>query len=113
MLGRRESGEHAGYHELQTVFRLVDRADRVGIGLREDGASRSRASTARKTCTSRCLLKRLQETQKGQPTFFIWLEKVLPVQAVAWGAAPPTPQRFYLVLVNELWNLHLPLGTID
>ena len=37
VLGRRETGEHAGYHELQTVFRLVDRADRVGIGLREDG----------------------------------------------------------------------------
>ena len=40
VLGKRETGEHAGYHELQTVFRLVDRADRVGIGLREDGEIR-------------------------------------------------------------------------
>ncbi len=37
VLGRRQGGEHAGYHELQTVFRLIDRADRVGIAPREDG----------------------------------------------------------------------------
>jgi 4-diphosphocytidyl-2-C-methyl-D-erythritol kinase len=37
ILGRRDHGENAGYHELQTVFRLIDRADRVGIGLRADG----------------------------------------------------------------------------
>jgi len=40
VLGRRETGEHAGYHELQTVFRLIDRADRVGIALRDDGEIR-------------------------------------------------------------------------
>ena len=37
VLGRREKGEHAGYHELQTVFRLIDRSDRVGIAPRSDG----------------------------------------------------------------------------
>ncbi len=40
VLGRRAEGEHAGYHELQTVFRLIDRADRVGIAAREDGEVR-------------------------------------------------------------------------
>ena len=34
VLGRRADG----YHELQTVFRLIDRYDRVGIALRADGA---------------------------------------------------------------------------
>lgn len=33
VLGRREDG----YHELQTVFRLIDRADRIGIAPRNDG----------------------------------------------------------------------------
>ncbi len=33
VLGRRADG----YHELQTVFRLIDRADRVGIAPRDDG----------------------------------------------------------------------------
>lgn len=36
VLGRRADG----YHELQTVFRLVDRFDRVGIALRADGEIR-------------------------------------------------------------------------
>ena len=33
VLGRRNDG----YHELQTVFRLIDRRDRVGIAPRADG----------------------------------------------------------------------------
>ena len=33
ILGRRPDG----YHELQTLFRLIDRADRVGIAVRDDG----------------------------------------------------------------------------
>ena len=33
VLGRREDG----YHDLQTVFRLVDKADRVGVAPRKDG----------------------------------------------------------------------------
>ena len=36
VLGRREDG----YHELQTVFRLIDRCDRVGIAPRKDGKVR-------------------------------------------------------------------------
>jgi 4-diphosphocytidyl-2-C-methyl-D-erythritol kinase len=34
VLGRRPDG----YHELQTVFRLIDRCDRVGVRVRGDGA---------------------------------------------------------------------------
>ena len=33
ILGRRADG----YHELQTVFRLIDRSDRIGVAPREDG----------------------------------------------------------------------------
>ena len=40
VLGRRADGPHAGMHELQTVFRLIDRCDRVGIRVREDGEIR-------------------------------------------------------------------------
>ena len=37
VLGRRAEGPEAGMHEIQTVFRLVDRCDRVGIAVRDDG----------------------------------------------------------------------------
>ena len=36
VLGRRADG----YHELQTVFRLIDRSDRIGIAVRDDGVLR-------------------------------------------------------------------------
>ena len=36
VLGRRADG----YHELQTVFRLIDRSDRIGIAPRADGELR-------------------------------------------------------------------------
>ena len=36
VLGRRADG----YHELQTVFRFIDRADTVRISLRDDGEVR-------------------------------------------------------------------------
>jgi 4-diphosphocytidyl-2-C-methyl-D-erythritol kinase len=36
VLGRRPDG----YHELQTVFRLIDRSDRVGVAPRKDGKIR-------------------------------------------------------------------------
>jgi 4-diphosphocytidyl-2-C-methyl-D-erythritol kinase len=40
VLGRRQTGSDAGMHELQTVFRLIDRCDRVGIAVRDDGEIR-------------------------------------------------------------------------
>ena len=78
VLGKRERGEHAGYHELQTVFRLVDRADRVGIGLREDGDIRFSGVYGEENLCVRAarLLKKTAGTQKGAD---LSLEKVLPV----------------------------------
>ena len=40
VLGRRTDGPAAGMHDLQTVFRLIDRCDRVGIAVRDDGEIR-------------------------------------------------------------------------
>ena len=41
VLGRRSDG----YHELQTVFRLIDRADEIAIALRTDGTIRRTEET--------------------------------------------------------------------
>ena len=38
-----------GYHELQTVFRLIDRSDRIGVAPRRDGRCCSTARSARTT----------------------------------------------------------------
>jgi 4-diphosphocytidyl-2-C-methyl-D-erythritol kinase len=109
VLGRRETGEHAGYHELQTVFRLVDRADRVGIALREDGAVRFSGVYGDDNLCHRAarLLKEVTGTAKGAD---ISLEKVLPVGGGMGGGS--SDAATVLLVLNRLWNLHLPTGRL-
>ena len=109
VLGKRESGEHAGYHELQTVFRLVDRADRVGIGLREDGEIRFSGVYGEQNLCVRAarLLKKTAGTQKGAD---LSLEKVLPVGGGMGGGS--SDAATVLLVLNKLWNLDLPPGRL-
>jgi len=104
VLGKRERGEHAGYHELQTVFRLVDRADRVGIGLRDDGDIRFSGVFGEDNLCVRAarLLKKTAGTQKGAD---LSLEKVLPVGGGMGGGS--SDAATVLLVLNRLWNLAL------
>jgi len=104
VLGKRERGEHAGYHELQTVFRLVDRADRVGIGLRDDGDIRFSGVYGEDNLCVRAarLLKKTAGTQKGAD---LSLEKVLPVGGGMGGGS--SDAATVLLVLNRLWNLAL------
>src|SRR5438094_7813420 len=74
VLGRRPDG----YHELQTVFRVIDRSDRVGISLREDGEIRSSAVFGEDNLCLRAarLLKSESNCRLGAD---IHLEKHLPI----------------------------------
>jgi len=105
LLGKRETGEHAGYHELQTVFRLVDPADGVGIALREDGEIRFSGVYGEENLCVRAarLLKKSAGTQKGAD---LSLEKLLPVGAGMGGGS--SDAATVLVVLNKLWNLDLP-----
>ena len=109
VLGRRETGEHAGYHELQTVFRLVDRADRVGIGLREDGDIRFSGLYGEDNLCVRAarLLKQTVGTGKGAD---LSLEKVLPVGGGMGGGS--SDAATVLLVLNKLWSLHLAAGEL-
>jgi len=109
VLGKRETGEHAGYHELQTVFRLVDRADRVGIGPREDGDIRYSGVYGEENLCVRAarLLKKTAGTRKGAD---LSLEKVLPVGGGMGGGS--SDAATVLLVLNKLWNLHLPPGRL-
>jgi 4-diphosphocytidyl-2-C-methyl-D-erythritol kinase len=105
LLGKRETGEHAGYHELQTVFRLVDRADRVGIALREGGEIRFSGLYGDDNLCVRAarLLKQATGTAKGAE---LALEKILPVGGGLGGGS--SDAATVLLVLNRLWNLNLP-----
>lgn len=100
VLGRRADG----YHELQTVFQLIDRADRVGIALREDGEIRFSGVFGQENLCVRAarLLKKQTGTRLGAD---LALEKAIPVGGGLGGGS--SDAATVLLVLNRLWNLGL------
>jgi len=99
VLGRRADG----YHELQTVFRLVDRADRVGIAVRKDGKLNfSGAFGDENLCLKAARL--LQEESGSALGCDLELEKNLPVGGGLGGGS--SDAATVLLVLNRLWNLN-------
>lgn len=109
VLGRRETGEHAGYHELQTVFRLIDRSDRVGIAVRADGEIRFSGVYGEDNLCVRAarLLKQTSGTSLGAD---LALEKVLPAGGGLGGGS--SDAATVLLVLNRLWALQLPISEL-
>jgi 4-diphosphocytidyl-2-C-methyl-D-erythritol kinase len=100
ILGRRADG----YHELQTVFRLIDRCDRVGIALREDGAIRFSGVYGEDNLCLRAARLLKQETRSAGGAE-IRLEKHLPVGGGLGGGS--SDAATVLLVLNRLWKLGL------
>jgi 4-diphosphocytidyl-2-C-methyl-D-erythritol kinase len=104
VLGRREEGKYAGYHELQTVFRLIDRCDRIGIAPRDDGEIRFRGIFEDENLCLRAarLLKAESGSRHGCE---LALEKVLPIGGGLGGGS--SDAATVLLVLNRLWQLRL------
>ena len=93
-----------GYHELQTVFRLVDRADRVGVAPRKDGAVRfSGAFGDDNLCLKAARL--LKDETGSVLGCDLALEKNLPVGGGMGGGS--SDAATVLLVLNRLWQLGL------
>ena len=105
VLGRIEQGEHAGYHELQTVFRLVERADEVRIAPRADGEVRFSGPFGEDNLCVKAAraLKKFAPAQAGCE---IALKKSLPVGGGMGGGS--SDAATVLLVLNRLWKLELP-----
>ncbi len=101
ILGKRADG----YHELQTVFRLLDRADRVGVAVRADGELRFDGVFGDDNLCLRAarLLKAHSGTTLGAD---LGLEKILPVGGGMGGGS--SDAATVLLVLNRLWKLDLP-----
>jgi 4-diphosphocytidyl-2-C-methyl-D-erythritol kinase len=93
-----------GYHELQTVFRLIERADRVRIARRADGELRFKGPFGEDNLCLRAarLLKAHTSSRLGAD---IELEKTLPVGGGLGGGS--SDAATVLLALNRLWNLRL------
>jgi 4-diphosphocytidyl-2-C-methyl-D-erythritol kinase len=100
VLGRRADG----MHELQTVFRLIDRGDRVGIAMRDDGQLRfSGAYGDENLCLKAAKL--LKEETQARLGCDIVLEKNLPVGGGLGGGS--SDAATVLLVLNRVWRLNL------
>lgn len=100
VLGKRADG----YHELQTVFRLIDRADRVGIELRRDSEIRFSGPFGEDNLCVRAA-RLLRRHRPGPEGCTVALEKSLPVGGGLGGGSSDAATT--LLVLNRLWNLNL------
>jgi 4-diphosphocytidyl-2-C-methyl-D-erythritol kinase len=106
VLGRRKDG----YHDLQTVFRLVDRADQVGISPRNDGELRFSGEFGDDNLCIKAA--RLLKNRTGSPLGCdLALEKVLPVGGGMGGGS--SDAATVLLVLNRLWKLNLSRGKLQ
>jgi 4-diphosphocytidyl-2-C-methyl-D-erythritol kinase len=88
-----------GYHELQTVFRLIDRMDRVGVAPRKDGKIRFDGPFGEDNLCVRAA----KLVGKGCD---LALEKNIPVGGGLGGGS--SDAATVLLVLNRLWKLKLP-----
>ncbi len=105
VLGRRADG----MHELQTVFRLVERGDRVGIQVRGDGAVRRHdplpgVAEADDLCVRAARL--LQAESGAAQGADLALDKRLPIGGGMGGGSSDAATT--LIVLNRLWGLDWP-----
>lgn len=94
VLGRREDG----YHELQTVFRLIDRRDRVGVAPRKDGKIVFEGPFSEDNLCVRAA----KLVGKGCD---LAVEKNIPVGGGLGGGS--SDAATVLLVLNRLWKLRL------
>ncbi|KRG64477.1 kinase [Stenotrophomonas humi] len=98
-----------GYHELQTVFRLLDWGDRIGLRLREDGRIHRDGPSVPGVAESEDLVVRaaiaLQVTSNCSQGADIRVEKRIPAGGGFGGGS--SDAATVLVALNALWGTGL------
>lgn len=102
-----------GYHEIQTVFQLIDLADDLDFVPRADGEIRRVAGPVEVPATDDLSLRaarRLQAAGNCSRGADIRLEKRIPVQGGLGGGSSDAATT--LVALNEIWGLRLPVDAL-
>ncbi len=105
ILGRREDG----YHELQTVYQLVDLSDQLSFQLRDDGEIRRLEGPASVPAEADLAVRAARELQAAtgvQMGVDIRLSKRIPIQGGLGGGSSDAATT--LVALNEIWRLDWP-----
>ncbi len=102
-----------GYHELQTLFQLIDLADTVTIAVREDGLIERPVGPAGvdpETDLSVRAARALQQATGIRQGATLGLKKRIPMGGGLGGGS--SDAATVLLALNELWGCHLPLAEL-
>jgi 4-diphosphocytidyl-2-C-methyl-D-erythritol kinase len=110
VVGRRADG----YHLLQSVFRLIDRADTVHLALRDDGRVVREHDLPGVPETHDLTVRAARLLQAYAPPgagVSIRLDKVLPMGGGLGGGS--SDAATVLLALNRLWQINLPRETLQ
>jgi len=110
VVGRRADG----YHLLQSVFRLIDRADTVHLELRDDGRVVREGELPGVAEDDDLTVRAARLLQAQAPTgagVSIRLDKVLPLGGGLGGGS--SDAATVLLALNRLWQVNLPRATLQ
>lgn len=103
-----------GYHELQTVFRLLDWGDTVHLRLRDDGRIRRVGESVPGVAEEDDLLVRaaglLQSAANSGQGVDLGVEKRIPAGGGFGGGS--SDAATVLVVLNRLWGVNLPIDEL-
>jgi 4-diphosphocytidyl-2-C-methyl-D-erythritol kinase len=102
VLGRRADG----YHELQTIFQLIDLADSIGIGVREDGLIERTEGPADVPPESDLVVRAarvLQEASGSRQGATLRVRKRIPMGGGLGGGS--SDAATVLLVLNRLWRV--------
>jgi len=106
IIGRRPDG----YHELQTVFRLLDWGDTVHLRVRDDGAIRRHGQSAPGVAEANDLTVRAAKLLQSRAQIMVGadisVEKRIPSGGGFGGGS--SDAATVLVALNQLWGVNLP-----
>lgn len=102
-----------GYHALQTIFQLIDRCDRIGLALRDDGRIERRSGMAdvepARDLTVRAA-RLLQERTGVALGADIYVDKHIPAGGGLGGGS--SDAATVLLALNALWDTGLALADL-
>jgi 4-diphosphocytidyl-2-C-methyl-D-erythritol kinase len=108
------TGRYAdGYHALQTIFQLIDRCDRIGLALREDGRIERRAGLAEVPPEADLSVRAARLLQQRVGSHFgadIHVLKHIPAGGGLGGGS--SDAATVLLALNQLWRTGLDLDTL-
>jgi 4-diphosphocytidyl-2-C-methyl-D-erythritol kinase len=100
-----------GYHELQTLFQLLDWGDQLLLTANHSGSITLESNAAGIPLEDNLVVRAARLLQQGSLGVHIVLQKRIPAGAGLGGGSSNAATT--LLALNYLWDLHLPRATLQ